>query len=395
MWQLTPAQQAQNDAIIKSFTQNSTYKSDPAGYLDTPFGTANFTNGKNPSGGISYSNEGGYAVNPAVGQKMNLAATTPPTSTIAKAPVSNGNLDPHINPATGQWDDNYYASQQKSSQPDLSGQIDSLYNPIMDLLNQQESSLKSGELDFYDSFTKPYDAQQPLLDQAKAQGLSTVEQQRTDQQVQHENALAAARRLYQELVQGSQQRFGGSSSAGEFANSLIGREYQRNQGQINQTTGQNMQKLLQRANEINDNYNTQNQSLLAQKEAELAKAKDLFRQRLDAITNSKITANENKAQLKLAELQSLRDRVNAINDQHTQFAQNLQLQNQAAVNNLISQIAAYQVQNGQPVDMNAIKNSVYSTFGGGNQQIGGGDIAAYYSPAAQTTTKKSPYGFQV
>jgi hypothetical protein len=195
------------------------------------------------------------------------------------------------------------------------------------------------------------------------------------------NALSAARNLYQELNQAGIQRFGGSSSAGEFANQLLGREFQRNVGKAVDTAGQNIQKLVEKGIQVKQNYDTQLQSLEQQKAGALSQARDVFRQRLDSINNSRLQLSENKAQLKLQALQQLRSEAMQIAQQHEQFRQQLIMQSQQADLNLKSAIASYRAQNGQSVDLNQFSNAAYSQFNGGTQNSTGTFQGGLQTPA--------------
>lgn len=270
---------------------------------------------------------------------------------------------------------------------DYSGAVDNAYNDANNLLNQQESGVKAGEQDLYNQATAPYDAQRPLLDQALNEGQTAVESAKMGVRKDEQNALSAARNLYQELNQAGIQRFGGSSSAGEFANQLLGREFQRNVGKAFDTAGQNIQKLVDKGIQIKQNYDTQLQSLETQKQGALSQARDVFRQRLDQINNTRLGLSENKAQLKLQALQQLRSEAMQIAQQHEQFRQQLIAQSQAADLNLRNAISQYRATATSPVAVDAQGNPTMSTFGSNSQTTG----ASYQGGVA--TGKKNPYDY--
>jgi hypothetical protein len=254
-----------------------------------------------------------------------------------------------------------------AAQNQLMGQVDSAYGDVYGNLNNQESQLRGGEQDLYNSFTQPYDAQQPILDQARDQGLQLNQSQVNDTNQTKENALAAARRLYQELSQGVQQRFGGNS-AGEFANAFYGREFQRGQGNIQNTAGQNIQKLYDAATKINEDHEAQTKQLSMQKEAALSQARDVFNQRLTAINNARLGADTNKAQLKLQALQDLRSTIANVQSSALAYQQQIQSQVAQMQGQLAANVQAYKAQAGQATDLNAIPDAVYSQFGNPQQQ---------------------------
>lgn len=271
-------------------------------------------------------------------------------------------------------------SRQFSSYDAYANEVNNAYGDVNNLLGGIESNTRAGEQDLYNSFTKPYDAQLPLLQQGRDQGLAVNQQQQDQTRVDEQNAIAAARRLYQELTQGSRQRFGAGSSAGEFAGGLLGREFQRNYGQIQNTTGQNVQQLMTKAQDITEKYNAQLQQINLQKEASLSQARDEFRRRIDAINNSKVALAENKAQMKLAELQRLRANVDAINNNFISTQQQLQANIAALAGQTAANVQTYNAQAGKPVDVSQIAQATYSAFGQPQAQTQAPAITGYYNP---------------
>lgn len=273
--------------------------------------------------------------------------------------------DPHINPATGLWDDNYYQSQfnQGEAGAQLQAQVDSVYGDAYSNLDRQEASVRAGEQDLYTQFSAPYDAQRPLLDQALKEGQTLNTQQQGASKQQEANALSAAKRLYQELSQGVQQRFGGGNSASDFAKAFFGREFQKNMGNIQNVAGQNMQKLLDQATNIQNDYNSKIQQLNKEKEGALAQARNVFNEKLAAINSARFGLDQNKAQLKLQALQELRANVQNVLANAMELEQRVQSSLQQGQAQLAAQVQAYRAQTGQAVDLSAVPNAYYSTFG--------------------------------
>lgn len=260
-----------------------------------------------------------------------------------------------------------------------------VYGELEGLVNQQEQSIRAGEQDLYTQATAPYDAQRPMLDQALAEGQQSVATAQQGVKKDEANAISEARRLYQELNQAGIQRFGGSSSAGEFANQILGREFQRNVGKAFDTAGQNMQKLVEKGIQIKQQYDSQLQSLEQNKQGALAQARDVFRQRLDQINNSRMAISENKAQLKLQALQQLRSEALAISQQYEQFRQQVYLQSMAADQNLKQAISSYRTTAMTPAAIDQQANANYSQYGTSGGTTTGGVYQGGF------TTKKSPY----
>jgi len=70
-----------------------------------------------------------------------LGPTPAPSSGGSSGGSSGSGLDPHINPATGAWDDNYFASQQpKVENPDMAA-ITEAYNAMKNTMEQYKGTL--------------------------------------------------------------------------------------------------------------------------------------------------------------------------------------------------------------------------------------------------------------
>lgn len=287
-------------------------------------------------------------------QNPSRAASFVPTAPAARTSVGATPTTAAPAPAAGP------AFDQEAAQRALMDQVNNVYGDAYNTLGQQEQQVRAGEQDLYTQFTSPYDAQRPLIDQAYSEGQTLNKQQQDTSGQQEQNALAAARRLYGELSQGVQQRFGGSNSAGEFANAFFGREFQRNMGQVQQTAGQNMQKLMDQAKTIQDQHAAQLQQLETQKQGALAQARNVFNEKLSAINNARLGLDQNKAQLKLQALQELRANVQNVLAGAQQLEQQARAQVTQAQTQLQAQVQVFRAQAGSPVDLQAIAQPYYS-----------------------------------
>jgi hypothetical protein len=243
--------------------------------------------------------------------------------------------------------------------------VDREWEPVLSNYDSMRNNAMAGKTDFMNQYTQPIDAMRPGIEQGYQEGVGMIGQQRNQVQSQTENALAAARRLYQELTQGIQQRFGGSNSAGEFAKEFQGRGYQEQMGNVRNTEGQNMQALNQKSQDLQGQYQAQLQSLEQQKTAALSKAQDTFNQRIQAIDDARGQAMAAKASSKLQELQTFRGLAAQIqqNAQNQQFA--LQQQMVAGQQSLQQAIAQYQLNAGKMPTMQNTSQWNPSQVGGG------------------------------
>lgn len=275
-----------------------------------------------------------------------------------------GNSNPHINPATGRWDDNYFASQGGSA-PDISGQVNSAYNDAYSALDQYQQQLQSGRQNFLNTFTDPYNALIPNVNNAYTQGMNLNANQVQNTNQTAANAIAAARALFNEVNQGAQQRFGGStgvgtgvSSAADFANAFYNRALGQNQTQIQNTQAQNLGGLQTQAANITSQRDTQLAQIDSQKTAALNQAQKVFQDELDQINSQRVQLGVDKAQQKLQSLQNYQNNINSINAQANQLASNLALQNNAARLGIQNSVGAY----------GNFANTPYATQGYGSPQ---------------------------
>lgn len=220
--------------------------------------------------------------------------------------------------------------QQGISDADLN----SAYNPIFDYLNQAESSLRGGFGGIQQDIGNQYGVSANTLGTSRSQNIASLDTNASKVQQTKEDAMSQARRLYNELIGGYGQRFGGSTSAGEAARTLAGNEAQRTMGGVNRDFGNNMALIQQKKVEVDQNYQTGLQQLQATRDQALNQANRDFQQKLLDISNTRASTASEKAQQKLAALQELRNQAYNIQLQNTQFQQQLALQKQADSTNL-------------------------------------------------------------
>lgn len=217
---------------------------------------------------------------------------------------------------------------------DLMSEINNIYNPAYSYLNEAESALRNQFPSVLQEAQSNYDTNAALLGNQRTSGLGQLDLQGNQASQQNENALAAARRLYNDLRTGYQQRFGGSSSAGQAAFELAGVEQQRQQGQQGQAYQQTLAQIAQQRQSVEDNYKSGLLQLEQQKQVAVNQANRDFQQKLLDITNNRTMLDQAKAQARLSALQELRNQVYTINQQTQQFSQTLEQQRQQAAQQL-------------------------------------------------------------
>lgn len=255
--------------------------------------------------------------------------------------------------------------------------IDDMYNSNSSYLNSLQSNLQSGEQDFYNTYTQPYDAQTPLIEQARDQGLQSISNQQNVAGQQEQSALAAARQLYNELTQRNQQAFGGSalSSVGQAAGEILGRGAMQQFGNIRQGAQNTIQGLMTEARNVSEKATAQLQQLSMQKEAALSEARLAFRDKLSEIDRMRNELKSNRSAMKLDALREFRSNIQAIANQATAFQQSLEAMKYQADLSLRNALSSTQqqvdlgIQSGQNMlgQQGAGNEIGYNQFGAGQQ----------------------------
>jgi hypothetical protein len=215
---------------------------------------------------------------------------------------------------------------QGPSQEDINREIDNAYNGSFDYLNQAESAVRADHPNALKAAEEQFLASQGQLQVGKNSSLNSLGQQETQGTRRKEDALSAARRLYDEVSRGAMQRFGGSSSAGQAASELQGREAQRSFGDIGQNFNDFVQVIGQKKQEVEDMFQSNVQQLMVVKNQAINEANRDFQNKLLEIANNRAQIGQAKAQARLGALQDLRNKVYAIDMQNKQFEQSLALQ---------------------------------------------------------------------
>lgn len=250
----------------------------------------------------------------------------------ANTQQSNSGQDPHINPATGQWDDNYYQSIMRdlqAGQQQDSRLIDEAYGQSESYLNQAENQLNADYPTIQAEINAQGQLNNQLLDNSKTSALNQTGQQAMTAGQRQESALSKARRLYGELQRGYNQRFGGASSAGDAATEISNQERLRQEGTTRQDYGNTMRAIELQNQEIESNYNTGKLQLQQQTQQALNEAQRDFQNKLLTISQNRALIGQAKAEARLASLQELRNNIYQINMQNMQFQQQLEAQKQA------------------------------------------------------------------
>lgn len=356
-------------------------------------GTYQTNQGNVTIGGSSNSNTTPYGPPAPQNTSSNSSSQSKP-STPSNNPYPNFQpTDEWARANTGMSLAQFYQQHPQYNQPQGISQadLDNAYAPVFSDIQNLYNTAQNNQQTYLNAATSPFDALQPGIDQAYTQGQNLNQQQTAQNNTQTQNALAAARQLYNELQQGVQQRFGGTTSAGDFAKAFYGRQLQQNEGSAYNTAGQNQQQLATQMQNIQAQHDSATQQLAAQKASALSNAQLQFQQMLQQIDSLKTQTDQQKAASKLDALNQLNQTANAIQQQFNQFQQNLQLQNQSALDQLRNGVATAQAYSGQPINLSSIAQFTAPQIGGGQTSQG---TNPYLSLTGNVNpTNKNQFGF--
>lgn len=305
-----------------------------------------------------------------------LGDQTTQTPAPQSTPKGGGGYD-YSAPSGGSSNNSNGEDTSKGTYDKENALIDAQYNDNKSTLDKMYSDMYLGEQDFYDTYTKPYDAQTPLILQARDQGLQSISNQQNIAGQQEQSALAAARQLYNELTQRNQQAFGGGalSSVGQAAGEILGRGAMQTFGNIRQGAQNTIQGLITEARNVSERADAQLQQLNMQKEAALSEARLAFRDKLGEIDRMRDQLKQNRTNMKLEALREFRSNIQNIANQATAFQQSLQAMKYQADLNLRNALSSTQqyadagVASGQNMlgQQGAGNEISYNRFGAGQQ----------------------------
>lgn len=314
----------------------------------------------------------------------------------AQAPQPSGNS--HINPSTGQWDDNYFASLQQ--QPNIpSIDFDALIAPALQALDQQISPLEQSYGQQEANSNQRYDLQQQQNTQSLNANLGEVDTAEAKQNRIADDARNSARQQYSEVQQGIQSRYGGTTGTGAFATELAGRQTMQNMGAITKGVQESMGELTNKRIQIRDVGRLVEKEIENNRSDEINKIRSELQDRVAKIRSDKATLQMQKSQMFIQAQQWASDQINQINARNTAFKQQLFMQQQAADQQLQQQLARGKsvVDSISLQDLTQIQDQYPSLFAPGSGtkltgkvDLGGGRLSTYDigSPALTDDQKR-------
>jgi hypothetical protein len=200
-------------------------------------------------------------------------------------------------------------NQNNVPQGPSEGEINSIYDPTMNVLNQTESAVRQDFPTVLEAANKAWETAYAELEASKNKVADTITTAGNKAVQTKENALSAARRLFGELRQGYQQRFGGSTSAGQAAGELANVEQMRQQGGIQQNYQNTDQEISQMKVQLDKDYEVGSAKINQAKVEAVAQANRDFQNKILEISSQRGQVESAKAAAKLDALNTLRNQV--------------------------------------------------------------------------------------
>jgi len=222
------------------------------------------------------------------------------------------------------------ARQSGPSQDDIMREIEGLYGGSNDYLNQAEGAIRADYPNAMAEAESIFNTNLSSLGNSKQSAFDSLTQQSNKATSAKENALAAGRRLFQEQQMGANQRFGGSSSAGQAFSEIQAREQARQFGETGRQHADITNQIETQRNNVEREFQTGKLQLEQQKQSAVSQATRDFQNKLLQISQNRAQIGEAKAQARLGALQELRNQVFSIEQQNTQFNQQLSMMREQA-----------------------------------------------------------------
>ena len=207
-------------------------------------------------------------------------------------------------------------------------EIDSEYNEKVSYLDKVEKAIREGNPEILAGILADLEAGKSRVGATQKAEQDTLETSGQEAGTRKENALDASRRLYNELRMGVGQKFGKLSNVGEVANVLLGREQQTNMSNTRQGYEQTMAKIDQEKLNVDRDATAKLEQMEADSLNMTNQANQEFRQSILDVDSNRLLALSDKTNQRLGFLSKLRDEVNAINQQKTQFRQQIEMMKQ-------------------------------------------------------------------
>ena len=272
--------------------------------------------------------------------------------------------------------DNPYSDITPNWKPeDFASKLNEIYNSAMKYGSEQEEFLRNSNTQNISDLNKSYQEGATGLGTSKEQTLGSLGESQIGARQAQEKGITEATRLYNDLIKGYSQRFGGASSAGGAAAAMANQEAQRSVGSQRQATQNTLRQIETEKNNVEQNYQNKMIELRNQKDSSVNQANQSLQAGLLEISRDRTTATESKALSQMNLLKEYRTQLFNIEQQAKSYEaniasmreqSNIQLQAMIQQNNLSSSTGAGYLKTQR--DNTQTPTSDLYVNGGNNQQ---------------------------
>ena len=168
---------------------------------------------------------------------------------------------------------------------DFENELNNIYNQALDFANQQKGFAEQSRAGNVSDIENQFGVSQGTLDTSRGQTLGGLSENELSAKQRQEQSLDSIRRLYNEMMMGYQQRFGGASSAGEATKALAGQEMQRQMGTTRQSTSDALRQIETQKVQVEQNYKNSLLDLQNKKNTAINEANRNFQSAILSIDN--------------------------------------------------------------------------------------------------------------
>lgn len=257
-----------------------------------------------------------------------------------------------------------YASEFNNDPSAFLASIEQQYGQQEQALSQQESALKAAQEAFGKTVESDYATGLSRASGSKQKAESSLQQNTVQAEQRKQDALNAARKLYQEMQMGFRQRFGGATSAGEAAQAILGTEQQRQAGSIGRDYQNTVSQIQAQKVDLENNYQTMLQDLAGQKQRSLAELQNNFMNSLNQINANRTQSIAAREEAKRGVLMQMRNEAFAIAQQaqaNQQQLEAMKLQAQLQLDSQLKLVAANAAKGSSLVDQFSGRTSTIGT----------------------------------
>lgn len=249
-------------------------------------------------------------------------APTQSTYTIRGTNTTAGSPEGALNNVIPTNDYSAFKNQMDPTQ--FLNQIESSYSGQNEFYNTQENALKAAQDTFNKTIEADYAANLAKANQSKVSTAGQLSQNEVLAAQKKQDALNSAKQLYNQLQQGYRQRFGGATSAGEAANTILGEEQQRQSGLIGRDYTTAISDIARQKVDLENSYTTAIADLDRQKQQATSEVMTNYTNQLSQITANRAQSYQAKEQAKLQILLDARNQLATIQQNNDNYIKNLQ-----------------------------------------------------------------------